>query len=63
MENPASWGPLEHLIEECIRDHSIAQARGVVGASLPMYIANTLRAEGYINAEHQQPTVAEATNT
>lgn len=43
MENPASWGVLEHAINDAIGEYYIARNRGVVGASLTMCIANAVR--------------------
>jgi hypothetical protein len=47
MENPASWGDLENTINDAIEQWE--EHRDKPGASLPMTIANALRAEGLVS--------------
>lgn len=49
MENPASWGRLEGTVHEAIRSWNENQKKGLIGYSLPAFIANRLRAEGLTN--------------
>lgn len=50
MENPATWGPAEHVIDDVLRDdrENKAMAEPRIGASLPRRIADALRAEGLL---------------
>jgi hypothetical protein len=43
MENPATWGDLEHTIHDAIQQHHEAQAKGVIGLSLVRTIADAVR--------------------
>jgi hypothetical protein len=48
MENPQSWGKLEHVIADALDDHEKSMNEGVIGYSQVMTIANKLRAEGLV---------------
>jgi hypothetical protein len=54
MENPATWGPVERLIQETLDSWHAAHAQGIVGLSLATSIANTLRANGYCTVTEDQ---------
>ena len=47
MENPATWGPVEHAINEAIAEHR-ARDKEVIGLSLVRTIADALRAKGLL---------------
>lgn len=48
MENPATWGPVEHAINEAMNEHSESMTVGLVGLSLVRVIADRLRAKGLV---------------
>lgn len=43
MENPTSWGPAEHVVQDAYRGWSEARDSGVCGASLAITITSALR--------------------
>jgi hypothetical protein len=43
MENPATWGPLEHAIDDAIKKAEEDRAQGVVGLSEVRRIADAVR--------------------
>lgn len=43
MESIKAWGPLEHVIDDAIKQHDDAVAKGVAGPSLVLEIANAIR--------------------
>jgi predicted esterase YcpF (UPF0227 family) len=57
MENPLRWTELERVIDSALRDHKKHTESGIIGYSLPGYIAAKLR-EKYLVIEHadKQPT-------
>lgn len=48
MENPATWGPVEHAINEAIEEHW--ERRDEEGLSLARTIADSLREKGLLNS-------------
>ena len=61
MENPASWGDVEKVIDQAYRDWHDAHTRGYIGASLPMTIANRLREAGLVNRGEEIPKLISRT--
>lgn len=55
MENPATWGELERVIDRAIRDWQQAQRDGVIGSSQPAAIARALRSAGLVTAAAAEP--------
>lgn len=51
MENPASWGKLERVIHDALREYDAEQERGVIGASRAAVVATALRREGLVQEE------------
>lgn len=49
MENPASWGPVERIIDEALGQWDEDRAKGMVGFSRPAAIAERLRRAGLID--------------
>jgi hypothetical protein len=43
MENPATWGEVEKIIDQAYRDWFEAREKGYIGYSLAAFIANRLR--------------------
>lgn len=50
MEDPATWGPVEKIIDRVMEDHARARAEepGLCGLSLARQIADALRKEGLL---------------
>lgn len=51
MENPASWGKAEQIIDKEYREWYDLRAGGMVGLSLARRVADALRAEGLLAEE------------
>jgi hypothetical protein len=54
MENPASWGKAEQVIDKEYREWYDLRAGGMVGLSLARRVADALRAEGLLAAEEAE---------
>lgn len=50
MENPATWGPAEKIIEQVLHDHA-KLPRGTCGLSVNRKIADALREAGLLKEE------------
>lgn len=48
MENPQSWGPVEHTIHDAWVEWTKAHEKGLVGLSVFAQIAGALRREGLL---------------
>jgi hypothetical protein len=51
MENPATWGPLEHTINRACQVWSRARTEGTAGLSLAATVAGALRKAGHLNGQ------------
>lgn len=54
MENPATWGRSERVIQDAYGAWSAARNKGVAGLSLARHIADALRDEGLLAEEHAE---------
>ena len=56
MENPATWGPAEKVIDAAIEnhDHLVRTNPGFCGLSLTRQIADALREAGLLVEDHGQ---------
>lgn len=61
MENPATWGDVEKIIDAAHREWADAQERGVIGSSFAMLCANRLREAGWINRGEEVPKLISRT--
>lgn len=48
MENPATWGPAEHAVQEAITEDFRDNEAGIIGLSLARKITDKLRAKGLL---------------
>jgi hypothetical protein len=48
MENPATWGKAERIVDKAIGDHDTAMQRGITGLSLVRHITDALREAGLL---------------
>lgn len=48
MENPATWGRAERIVDTALKQWDEAHAAGFVGASRAMLICDALRKEGLL---------------
>jgi hypothetical protein len=51
MENPQTWGALEHTIADALDDHQKSMHDGRIGLSQVRMIADRLRASGFIDED------------
>jgi hypothetical protein len=51
MENPATWGKAEKVIDKAIRDADKAHFQGIVGLSTTRRVADALREAGLLDKE------------
>jgi hypothetical protein len=54
MENPASWGKAEQIIDKEYHDWWDLRVDGMVGLSLAKRVADALRAEGLLAVEEAE---------
>lgn len=64
MENPATWGRAEHIVQDVLRRREDSRASGEFrcGLSLARQITDALRAEGLLAAEDKVVAVREQIN-
>ena len=55
MENPQTWGRLEHAIADALDDHQKSMHDGRIGLSQVRMIADRLRAAGFIAEDQAEP--------
>lgn len=48
MENPATWGPAEHVVQEALDKAADAYTKKMVGLSTTRQITDALRREGLL---------------
>lgn len=48
MENPATWGPAEHVVSKALKDAAAARAQGVIGLSTVRQVTDALREAGLL---------------
>ena len=53
MENPATWGKAERIINDTMVQAMRAQAEGVYGLSMARQVADALRAANLLKPEDQ----------
>lgn len=51
MENPATWGPAEHVVRRALEEAERQRQAGVVGLSTVRLITDSLREEGLLEEE------------
>jgi hypothetical protein len=51
MENPATWGTAEHIVNNTYADWCDAREQDICGLSLARQITDALRAEGMLVGE------------
>ena len=51
MENPATWGEAERIVEQCLQEDEDAKWRGICGLSLPRRITDALRDAGLLSSK------------
>ncbi len=51
MENPDTWGPVEHTIAEAYAEWIRSIELGRAGLSLPMTVGNALRNKGLVEVD------------
>lgn len=49
MENPATWGPAEHAVQDVLDRYRVGQNNEVCGLSLARQITDALREQGLLN--------------
>ena len=55
MENPATWGDAENIINNAIVQHHYATQNGTTGLSLPRTITDALRNAGLLRDHPENP--------
>jgi len=53
MENPATWGRAERVVDEALRKHAEMMAKHYCGLSDVRMVTDALRAAGLLKKEHQ----------
>jgi len=54
MENPATWGLAEEIIDKAYKDYWTDRAGGVTGLSLARRVADALREANLLRDENQE---------
>lgn len=54
MENPATWGQAEHVIDQALQKAEAARVAHVYGPSTPRLIAEALRQAGLLKTPDEE---------